>query len=234
MTFFVIVRPGEDSLAEVSRLDISFVQPGAKVELVKIESTDPAEQLKAIASLNFESGDVLCLAGLCVRRTTLDVIELAKQSKLNYTPGHGMDHRGVEIPPGKISIRQSIEKNCQSTWPYLLVVGDPESAKLSFDLFQHLDPNDYWPNYVPDPVDLLHLIGVVVSTGYWQSPDWFKLVDLSIRDLEIAPIMYASHTWHDWIAFYPANGNFKLENHSQLSPVWLAGSTKPLEHWKRG
>jgi len=49
--------------------------------------------------------------------------------------------------------------------------------------------------------------------------------------LELAPVMYASHMWHDWIAFYPANGNFKLENHAQLHPVWLAGSTKPLEYW---
>lgn len=234
MTFFVIVRPGEDNLAEVSRLDISFVQPGAKVELVKLESTNATEQLKIIAALNFESGDVVCLAGLCVRRTTLDVVELAKQSKLNYTPGHGMDHRGVGIPPGKISIRQPIEKNYQKAWPYLLVIGDPESAKVSFELLQHLDPADYWSNYIPESPNLLHLLGVVVSTGYWQSPDWFKLVDLSIRDLETAHIMYASHAWHDWIAFYPANGNFKLENHSQLSPVWLAGSTKPLEHWKRG
>ncbi len=233
MTFFIIVPPGKDRLAEVSKIDIGFVSPGAKVEFVKVDDV-PLSQLKTIAGLNLESGDVICLAGLCVRRTTLDVIELARQTKLNYMPGAGVDHRSVPIPPGKISVRQPIEKNYQTSWPYLMIIGEPETAKLSFDLFDKLDPADYWANYVPDMPELLHLLGVVSATGFWQTPEWFKLVDLSIRDLEIAPVMYASHTWHDWIAFYPANGNFKLENHSQLFPVWLAGSEKPLEHWKRG
>jgi hypothetical protein len=75
---------------------------------------------------------------------------------------------------------------------------------------------------------------VVFSTGHWQAPNWFKIVDMSVRNLELAPIMYAHHMWHDWIAFYPANGNFKLENHSQIYPVWLAESEKPLEYWRRG
>lgn len=233
MTFYIIVQPGEEQIAEVSKIDIGFVSPGSKIELVKVD-VSPLSQLKTISSLKLESGDVICLAGLCARRTTLDVIELAKTTKLNYMPGQGVDHRGVPIPSGKVSIRQPIEKNFQSVWPYLMVIGDPETAKLSFELFEHLDPSDYWVNYVPDVPELIHLLGVVSSTGYWQVPEWFKLVDLSIRDLEIAPVMYASHVWHDWIAFYPANGNFKLENHSQLFPVWLDKSTKPLEHWKRG
>lgn len=233
MTFYVIVPPGKERLAEVSKIDIGFALPGSQVEFVKVDAA-PFSQLKAIAGLNLESGDVVCIAGLCVRRTTLDVLELAKQTRLNYMPGAGVDHRGVPIPPGKISVRQAIEKNNQTAWPYLMVIGDPESAKLSFELFEKLDPVDYWVNYVPDMPELLHLLSVVASTGFWQIPEWFKLVDLSIRDLELAPVMYASHTWHDWIAFYPANGNFKLENHSQLFPVWLDNSEKPLEHWKRG
>jgi hypothetical protein len=232
MTFYVIVPPGKDRLAEVSKIDIGFVSPGARVELVKVDDI-PLSQLDTIASLNLESGDVVCFAGLCVRRTTLDVIELAKNNKLNYMPGAGVDHRGVVIPAGKINKRQPIEQNYQTAWPYLMVVGDPELAKESFKLFEHLDSADYWPNYVPDSPELIHLLGVISLAGNWQLPEWFKLVDLSIRDLEIAPVMYASHTWHDWIAFYPANGNFKLENHSQLFPVWLDGSEKPLEHWQR-
>jgi hypothetical protein len=234
MTFYIVVRPGEDRLAEISKLDIGFVQPGAKVEFVKLENNVPSEQLQVLSNLKLETGDVICLAGLCVRRTTIDIIELAKNTKQNYMPGVGIDHRTVPILPGKISIRQPIEKNYQTAWPYLMVIGNPESAITSFKIFEQLEPSQYWTNYVPDTPDLIHLLGVVSVTGFWQTPEWFKLVDLSIRDLEIARVMYASHMWHDWIAFYPANGNFKLENHSQLHPVWLAGSEKPLEHWKRG
>ena len=233
MIFYIIVPPGKDRLAEVSKIDISFVSPGARVELVRVDDI-PANQLGTIATLNLESGDVICFAGLCVRRTTLDIIELAKINKLNYMPGTGVDHRGVPIPAGKINKRQPIEQNYQTAWPYLMVIGNPELAKDNFSLLQQLDPADYWPNYVPEKPELIHLLGVIALAGEWQTPEWFKLVDLSIRDLEIAPVMYASHTWHDWIAFYPANGNFKLENHSQLFPVWLDESEKPLEHWHRG
>jgi len=233
MTFYIIVPPGKDRLAEVSTIDIGLVSPGAGVELVKVDDI-ATSQLKTIASLNLEPGDVICFAGLCVRRTTLDIIELSKRNKLNYMPGSGVDHRGVPILPGKINKRKPIEKNYQTAWPYLMVIGDPESAKDSFELFEHLDPADYWSNYVPDTPEIIHLLGVISLSGNWQTPDWFRLVDLSIRDLEIAPVMYASHTWHDWIAFYPANGNFKLENHSQIFPVWLDSSEKPLEHWYRG
>lgn len=233
MTFYVLVPPGKDRLAEVSKIDIGNVLPGSKVELINI-SGDPYSQIKNLASLNLEVGDIICFAGLCVRRTTLDIVELSKSTKLNYMPGTGVDHRGVPIPPGKINKRQPIEQNYQTAWPYLMIIGDPESAKASFEIIEYLDSSEYWPNYVPDSTELIHLLGVASMTGYWHTPEWFKLVDLSIRDLEIAPVMYASHTWHDWIAFYPANGNFKLENHTQLFPVWLDGSEKPLEHWKRG
>ena len=114
-----------------------------------------------------------------------------------------------------------------------MIIGDPALAKKSFEILPELDSTVYWPNYTPEPghVRIEHLLAVVAATGLWETPDWFKIVDLSVRDLELAPVMYASHMWHDWIAFYPANGNFKLENHSQLHPVWLAGSTKPLEYW---
>jgi hypothetical protein len=233
MTFFIIVPPGKDRIAEVSKIDIGLVSPGAKVEIVKVDDT-PQLQLNTIASLNLESGDVICFAGLCIRRTTLDIVELAKSNRLNYMPGAGVDHRGVIIPAGKINKRKPIEQNYQTAWPYLMIIGDPESAKDNFKLFEHLTPADYWPNYVPDTPELIHLLGAIALAGGWQTPEWFKLVDLSIRDLELAPVMYGSHTWHDWIAFYPANGNFKLENHSQIFPVWLDESEKPLEHWHRG
>lgn len=188
MTFYIIVPPGKDRLAEVSKIDIGFVSPGARVELVAVDDT-PLSQLNTIASLSLESGDVICFAGLCVRRTTLNVIELSKNNKLNYMPGAGVDHRGVHIPIGKINKRQAIEQNYQTTWPYLMVIGDPESAKDCFKLFEHLNPADYWPNYVPEKPELMHLLGVIALAGNWQSPEWFKLVDLSIRDLEIAPVM---------------------------------------------
>jgi hypothetical protein len=233
MTLYVITPPGQEKLASVSKLDAGFVSPTTKVEIIDVDES-ALGQLKALCKLNLQVGDVICQAGLCIRRTVLEIAELAKSTGQNYMPGTGIDHRGVPIDPGKIQHRLPIEKNNQEAWPYVMVIGNPESAKISFELFESMDPDDYWHSYTPEIPTLNHILGTVSVTGFWETPDWFKVVDLSIRDLEIAPVMYASHMWHDWIAFYPANGNFKLENHSQLHPVWMASSEKPLEHWARG
>lgn len=233
MTLYVITPPGQDKLASVSKYDASFSSPPTKVEIVNVDES-PLAQLKALLAIDLQPGDIICQAGLCIRRTVLEIVELAKTTKQNYMPGEGIDHRGVPIEQNKIQHRLPLEKNGQGAWPYVMVIGNPESAKLSFELFEHLESDSYWHTYTPEIPTLSHMLGVISMTGLWEVPKWFKVVDLSIRDLEIAPVMYASHMWHDWIAFYPANGNFKLENHTQLHPVWMAGSEKPLEHWARG
>ncbi len=233
MTVHVLVPPGKEALGRITKEDVKQVDVNQTVNLISTEES-PWRQLKDLCTVSIEPGDIVCLAGLCPRQTTFKIAELAKQNKTNYMPGTGIDHRGVPIEAGKIMNRLAIEKNNYTVWPYLAVIGDPESAKLSFETIEHLESKDYWPEYEPETVLLEHVLAIVSVTGNWQVPDWFKVVDMSIRDLEIAPVMYSSHAWHDWIAFYPANGNFKLENHSQLHPVWLAHSEKPLEYWERG
>jgi hypothetical protein len=168
------------------------------------------------------------------KRQTFSVAKLAKERNENYIPGAGVDHRGVEIPSNKMQHRLPIEKNNHTAWPYLAVIGNTETAKLSFEIFDQIDKSLYWPEYEPETPTLQHLLAAIASTGFWETPNWFAVVDMSIRDLELAPVMYSSHAWHDWIAFYPANGNFKLENHSQILPVWMDNSIKPLEYWRRG
>lgn len=229
MTVFVITPPGKEDLAKVTTEDVKLVDISQPVVIVN--TTDDAnQQLKDIASLSLSPGDIICKAGTCLRQTTFNIANIAKERKENYMPGEGVDHRGVVIPTGKIRHRLAIENNLYTVWPYISVIGDPDSAKLSFEVIEHLDKNNYWPNYEPEVVLLEHLLAVASSVGNWKTPSWFKIVDMSIRDLEIAPVMYSSHAWDDWIAYYPANGNFKLENHSQLFPVWLAESKKPLEY----
>lgn len=233
MTVHVIVQPGKQNHAEITKLDVSFVDPGVKVNFVEVE-VDAWSQLKALSQLTLEAGDVICRAGLCPRQTTFEIAKLSVDHKQNYMPGVGVDHRGLEIPENKIKSRLALEKNGYQAWPYVLVVGDPESARLSFEIVENLDKSLYWQDYTPEEPTIEHILGIVLSTGLWSAPDWFKVVDMSVRNLELAPVMYANHMWHDWIAFYPANGNFKLENHSQILPVWLAESEKPLEYWRRG
>jgi hypothetical protein len=233
MTVYVIVPPGQEELAEVTKFDCSFIDTTLPVEFVKVDE-DPKAQLKTIALLPFVPGDIVCLAGLCPRQTSFQIAKLSIDSKRNYMPGTGIDHRGIDIAPGKMQHRLAIEKNYQTAWPYILVIGDVESAVESFNLIEHLDPSLYWPEYTPSKIEMTHIFGAVSAAGNWQVPKWFKVVDLSVRDLELLPLMYATNEWHDWISFYPANGNFKLENHTQLNPVWTAGSTKPLEYWRRG
>lgn len=230
-TVYVLVPPGKENNAKITKEDINIADINVNVKLIHTQA-DLKTQLDDLIAIPFESGDVFCLAGLCPRRTTYDFAQLAKSRQENYMPGIGVDHRGVPIEPFKIQHRLAIEKNNYTVWPYLAIIGDPESAILSFKLLSLLRVEDFWPNYIPEVASLTHMLAIAATAGNWYTPDWFKVVDMSIRDLEIAPIMYSSHAWHDWIAFYPANGNFKLENHSQLYPVWLADSEKPLEYWQ--
>lgn len=232
MTLHIITPPDLEDHARITSMDAKFVNASVEINIVNVEA-DPYSQIRQLATLDLKAGDIVCLAGTCTRQTSVAIAELAATSKINLMPGTGTDHRGVPIEPHKINARAAIEKNDIAVWPYLMIIGDPDLAKKSFELLSELDSALYWPNYVPEPdqVRVEHLLAAVAATGLWETPDWFKIVDLSVRDLELAPVMYASHMWHDWIAFYPANGNFKLENHSQLHPVWLAGSTKPLEYW---
>jgi hypothetical protein len=229
MTVFVITSPGKEDLAKVTKEDVNLVDVSQPVVIVNTVD-DVVQQLKDIANLNLATGDIICKAGTCLRQTTFEIADIAKQRQENYMPGQGVDHRGVSIPAGKIKNRLAIENNLYTAWPYLIVIGNPDSAKESFELIEHLDKTAYWPYYEPETVLLEHLLAVVAAVGDWHTPSWFKIVDMSIRDLEIAPVMYSSHVWDDWIAYYPANGNFKLENHSQLFPIWLAESKKPLEY----
>ena len=233
MTVYIVVAPGKEALASITSYDIGLINPALKCELVAVAG-NAQSQLDTIAALNLAPGDIICMAGLCIRHTPLHIANLALERKENYMPGCGVDHRGVNIPSGKIQHRQAIEKNQLDVWPYLMIIGNPESALLSFKLVKEMDPALYWHSYTPEDPTLLHLLGIASNTGQWETPDWFKVVDMSIRDLELEPIMYSSNAWHDWIAFYPANSNFKLENHGQIYPVWLAESEKPLEYWQRG
>jgi len=232
-TVYIVAGPGQEQLAKVTQNDVAIVDATVKTIVVET-SAEPMEQILQIAQLKFEAGDILCLAGLCPRRTTFEFASIAKSRKENYMPGQGIDHRGMELDAGKIYHRAAIEKNHYDVWPYIAVIGDPELATLSFEIIALLDKSLYWSNYEPETPRLEHLLAVAAATGYWSAPAWFKVVDMSMRDLEVAPVMYANHAWDDWIAFYPANGNFKLENHSQVNPVWLAGSVKPLEYWRNG
>jgi hypothetical protein len=234
MTLHIIAPPDSDEHVGITSMDAMHVNASVEINVVNVD-LDPYSQIKQLASLELKAGDIICLAGTCTRQTTVAMAEIATTEKVNLMPGTGVDHRGVPIEAHKINSRAPIEKNGMTAWPYIMVIGDPELAKKSFEILPELDPALYWANYVPESNDLKieHLLAILPATGLWAAPDWFKVVDLSVRDLELAPVMYASHMWHDWIAFYPANGNFKLENHSQLYPVWLAGSTKPLEYWKQ-
>lgn len=233
MTVYIIVAPGKENLASITEHDVKLVDPMIKTELVTV-TNNAYEQLSTIGTLNLLPGDIICIAGICLRHTPFHIAELAVERKENYMPGRGIDHRGVDIPAGKIQHRLAIEKNQLSVWPYLMIVGNPASALLSLKLINDIDPNLYWHTYKPEEPLLTHLLSVVSNLGQWETPNWFNVVDMSIRDLELEPIMYSSNAWHDWIAFYPANGNFKLENHGQIYPVWLAESEKPLEYWQHG
>jgi hypothetical protein len=233
MTVFVIVKPGFDELAEATRYDCGFISASTRVEFVHVNS-NPMEQLRSICALSIESGDLICLAGVCPRHVGFQFAQLAKDTSRNYMPGQGINHQGTPIEENKIQSRLAIEKNYQTAWPYIMAIGHPESAIESFDVIRDLEVDVAWPEYVPDSPLLEHLLSVSATVGEWEVPDWFRIVDLSMQDLELNPMMNSTCQWNEWISFYPANKTFKLENHAQLDPIWLAGIATPLEHWRRG
>jgi hypothetical protein len=113
-----------------------------------------------------------------------------------------------------------------------MLIGNAEAAKQSWENLLVLDHADVWSLYQPETLTVQHWLSAAAALHpSWLAPSWFPLVDLSIQDLELMPVMYATNHWSDWIAFYPADGKFKLENHAQNYPVWLDGSAKPLEYW---
>jgi hypothetical protein len=238
MTVHILVETNgtiEHQLVEITKHDAVLIDAQEKFNVVDLSTKTLGEKIKLLAEINYEPGDVVCFAGLCLRQFTKTARDLAKLKKINLIPGTGVDHRLQTIWPNKISRRLPIDKNFYAVWPSLLIIGDVETAQQGFSVIGQLIADNTqacWPHYVPEDPTLEQTLSILSIMENWQAPDWFKLVDLSIRDLEVVPVMYATHAWHDWIAFYPANGNFKLENHTQLYPVWLAGSLKPLEYWK--
>lgn len=229
---YVLDHGKNTRLFDVTRLDTKFYDP--HLELVRIPLLgSPQQQLEQLMTLPLDAGDIICFAGLTPRRYTWSMIDIARQNKINLMPGRCIDHRGIDIESGKFFCRRPQEKNQHLGHPQLMLIGDPVVATESWAVALNLDPEQIWNQYMPESLDLMHWLSAAayLHPG-WQTPTWFPIVDMSVRDLEIAPVMYATNHWTDWIAFYPANGNYKLENHTQLYPVWLDNSEKPLEYWR--
>jgi hypothetical protein len=229
---YVLDNAAHPRLFDVTRHDVKFYDP--YLELVPVPAADsPRQQLEQLMMLPIDSGDIICFAGLTPRQHTWNMLDIAQQNKINLMPGRCMDHRGIDIEPGKFFRRRPQEMNQHPGHPQLMLIGDPLAAVESWATILELEPEQIWSQYMPETQDLMHWLSAAAALhAGWQTPDWFPIVDMSIRDLEIAPVMYASNHWTDWIAFYPANGNYKLENHTQLYPVWLDNSEKPLEYWR--
>jgi len=165
----------------------------------------------------------------------LKLVELAKEQKINIVPGKVVDHRLQEIGKKQFLKRKVQELNNQLGCPYIMLIGDSMSAVESLMLITTFKEEELWQAYLPEVAGLQHWLSAMVSImPGWEINHNFPLVDMSIRDLELMPIMYATNTWHDWISYYPSNNNFKLENHVQLFPVWLDNSLKTLEYVHNG
>lgn len=230
-TIHIISDRASEKLIKVTKIDALRISTDFKFNIVYREDTVNAT-LQRLANTKFAVGDIICIAGTVLRPITFEWAKLAIKNKTNYCPGSAIDHRGLPIGTNKIKHRLPLEQNNHNSWPYISIIGDLKKASTGFTLLQELDLALAFPFYSQDIQSLETLLCVLPSLGLWEAPNWFKIVDLSIRDLEIQYTMYNTHTWHDWIAFYPANGNFKLENHSQLYPLWLDSSEKPLEYWE--
>ena len=231
MTVYVIDNANNPRLFDVTQADIKFHNPHLGAERLPAYS-DPAEQLKCLQSLPLDAGDIICFAGIALRRHTWLMKDIAVERSWNLMPGQIVDHRLVPIEAGKAFKRRPQDMNNHVGSPYVMIIGNPLTAVESWSMIQNFAPEDVWPQYLPEQPTIHHWLSATAALcPGWLTPDWFPVVDTSVRDLEIAPVMYASNHWTDWIAFYPANGNFKLENHSQLYPVWLDETEKPLEYW---
>ena len=227
---------GKDiELYNVTKEDILTINREAEVIYVELLENNPIDQLLELSQIPLEDGDILCEAGIAPRPLSFKILELAKESKTNIVPGKVVDHRLLEIPKKKILRRKVQEENNQNSSPYIMLIGDSMSAVESFMLVGKFTEEELWTDYLPEESHLQHWLSAMVSIfPTWKSLCNFPLVDLSIRDLETAPVMYATNTWHDWISYYPSNGNFKLENHVQLFPIWLDRSKKTLEYVYNG
>ena len=234
MTVYVIDNKQQPNLAKVTVYDIKLHDPHLNPIIVNQEE-NPADQLKALAQLDLNNGDIICFSGLVLRPMTWAMIDHAVNLQKNLMPGQTVDHRLIKIEQGKFFRRRTQEQNEHTGIAYLMIIGDAAGAIESWNTVLELPPEEIWSKYLPETLSVQHWLSAAAELhSSWITPNWFKIVDMSIRDLELAPVMYASNRWEDWIAFYPANGNFKLENHSQLNPVWLDSSEKPLEYWKNG
>jgi hypothetical protein len=227
---------GKDiDLYNVTKEDVLTINNDVETIYIELLEDNPKKQLLELSRIPLEDGDILCQAGLAPRPLSFKLLEIAKENKENIVPGKLVDHRLLEIPNKKLLKRKVQEENNQTSIPYIMLIGDSMSAVESLMLIANFKEEQLWTNYLPEKSDLQHWLSAMVSLlPSWTSLDTFPLVDLSIRDLETDPVMYATNTWHDWISYYPSNGNFKLENHVQLFPVWLDNSKKTLEYVYNG
>lgn len=195
-------------------------------------ATSPRDLLENLIAAPIRDGDVVCFAGLALRTVVWELLAIAKQRQINLMPGCMTDHRGQRIPDGKFFARKPQEVNQHPGIPYVMLIGDAAGAKQSWSTLLALPERDVWSLYQPEDFSSHHwLSAAAVLHSSWLTPDWFPVVDLTVQDLELMPVMYATNHWSDWISFYPAGGNLKLENHVQTYPVWFDHSTKPLEYW---
>lgn len=231
MTIYIINDSENPDLATVTEkeLDIQDI----KIKTSKIDlAADPLLQINQLADLDLSDGDIICFAGVVLRTLVWNFSQIANETKSNLMPGQIVDHRSYPVADGMFFSRKPQEENGYPGVPYVILIGDSQGAKESWQAITLLDEDQVWGFYKPETLTIYHWLSAAAALHTsWKTPDWFPIVDLSIRDLEIAPVMYATNHWSDWISFYPSAGNFKLENHAQLLPVWLDRSTKPLEYW---
>lgn len=231
MTIYIIADPENVDLATVTEKDLDL--QGIKTKKTRLDlAVNPFEQIKQLADFDFDNGDIVCFAGIVLRTLVWNFSQMASETKFNLMPGKIVDHRSYPIADGMFFSRKPQEENGYLGVPYVMLIGDSAGAKESWQTITMLDEDRVWNFYKPERLTLHHWLSAAAALHTsWKTPAWFPIVDLSVRDLEITPIMYATNHWSDWISFYPSAGNFKLENHAQLSPVWLDRSTKPLEYW---
>jgi hypothetical protein len=229
--FYILYTEGLENQIAITEYDLKSVfSANSAIIHIKIEGK---ETLKKLQELPLEAGDVICYAGITLRLTMQTIIDIAKEKVLNIVPGNLVDHREQPIGVGKFLELKPIEQNEHNNYPYIIVIGNAESFKDSIYTIQQFTHEEIWPIYCPEEPTLMHwLAAAMFISEYTISPTWFNLINMAIRNMELAPVMYAHNPWHDWISFYPAKTSFKLENHAQLLPVWLAESYKPLEYWK--
>lgn len=230
MSVYVIEHPLDPLVTDITARDIEKQGRTDTVKIVEF-AEDPREQLESLSRQPIKDGDIVCFGGTALRTKVWDLSDLATGMRKNLMPGRANDHRGVQIPDGKFLHRKAQEQNGYPGIPYVMVLGDAKSARQSWKTVFDLDDGLLWKDYRPETLTSMHWLSAAALDPSWLVVDWFRVVDLSRQDLEVTPTTYATQQWHDWLAFFPANGRFKIENHAQLDPVWLDSSTKVMEHW---